>query len=96
MVSPNEGKRSAAKRAAGSCSASESTAEAGELDPSRTRGREARRQVTTPLEGNMTKAPDFESVSTRQQRIAGLAKQSPQMAFTSLNQYLDLSWLHEA
>ncbi len=44
----------------------------------------------------MTKAPDFESVSTRQQRIAGLAKQSPQMAFTSLNQYLDLSWLHEA
>ena len=56
----------------------------------------ARRQVTTPLEGNMTKAPDFENVSTRQQRIAELAKQSPQMAFTSLNQYLDLTWLYEA
>ena len=44
----------------------------------------------------MTKASDFETVSTRQQRIAELAKQSPQMAFTSLNQYLDLSWLYEA
>jgi hypothetical protein len=44
----------------------------------------------------MTKAPDFENVSTRQRRIAGLASQSPQMAFTSLNQYLDLSWLYEA
>jgi RNA-directed DNA polymerase len=44
----------------------------------------------------MAKASDFDTVSTRQQRIAELAKQSPQMAFTSLNQYLDLSWLHEA
>jgi len=25
-----------------------------------------------------------------------LAKQSPQMAFTSLNHYLDLDWLREA
>jgi retron-type reverse transcriptase len=25
-----------------------------------------------------------------------LAKQSPQMAFTSLNQHIDLSWLHDA
>jgi len=44
----------------------------------------------------MTEASDFEIVSTRQQRIAELAKQSPQMAFTSLNQYLDLTWLREA
>jgi RNA-directed DNA polymerase len=44
----------------------------------------------------MTEASDFETVSTRQQRIAELAKQSPQMAFTSLNQYLDLRWLREA
>jgi len=36
------------------------------------------------------------SVSTRQQRIAMLAKQSPQMAFISLNHYLDLDWLREA
>jgi len=44
----------------------------------------------------MTEASDFETVSTRQQRIAELAKQSPQMAFTSLNQHLDLAWLREA
>ena len=44
----------------------------------------------------MTKTSDFEDVSTRQQRIAELAKQSPQMAFTSLNQHLNLDWLREA
>jgi RNA-directed DNA polymerase len=36
------------------------------------------------------------TVSTRQQRIAELAKQAPQMGFTSLNHYLDLRWLYEA
>jgi len=35
-------------------------------------------------------------VSTKQQRIAELAKQSPQMGFTSLNHHLDLIWLLEA
>ncbi len=44
----------------------------------------------------MTEALDFETVSTRQQRIAELARQSPQMGFTSLNQHLDLAWLQEA
>ena len=44
----------------------------------------------------MPKTPSFESVFTRQQRIAMLAKQAPQMAFTSLNHYLDLAWLREA
>ena len=33
------------------------------------------------------------SVPTKQQRIAELAKQSPQMGFTSLNHYLDAGWL---
>jgi RNA-directed DNA polymerase len=37
-----------------------------------------------------------ESVSTKQERIAELARRSPQMAFTSLNQYLDLEWLRYA
>jgi len=36
------------------------------------------------------------TVPTKQQRIAELAKQSPQMGFTSLNHYLDLGWLLEA
>ncbi len=44
----------------------------------------------------MTETSDFEIVSTRQQRIAELAKQSPQMGFTSLNHFIDMHWLREA
>ena len=36
------------------------------------------------------------SVSTKQERIAALAKQSPQMAFTSLAYLMDMDWLTEA
>jgi RNA-directed DNA polymerase len=36
------------------------------------------------------------TVSTKQQRIAALAKQQPDVSFTSLNPYLDVDWLHEA
>src|ERR1022692_719573 len=35
-------------------------------------------------------------VSTKQQRLAELAKQSPQMGFTSLAYLMDSDWLHEA
>src|SRR5262249_42948888 len=35
-------------------------------------------------------------VSTKQERIAALAKQSPQMAFTSLAHLMDMDWLKEA
>jgi group II intron reverse transcriptase/maturase len=35
-------------------------------------------------------------VSTRQQRLAELAQQAPQLGFTTLNHYLDLPWLLEA
>jgi RNA-directed DNA polymerase len=35
-------------------------------------------------------------VSTKQERIAKLAKQSPQMAFTSLAYLMDIDWLKEA
>src|SRR5690606_38595507 len=44
----------------------------------------------------MTRAPNLENVSTKQRRIAMLAAESPQMAFTSLNHYLDIPWLREA
>jgi RNA-directed DNA polymerase len=44
----------------------------------------------------MTDASKSGSVSTGQQRIAELAKQSPQMGFTSLNHYLGIIWLAEA
>jgi Reverse transcriptase (RNA-dependent DNA polymerase) len=36
------------------------------------------------------------TVSTRQQRIAELAKQSPEMGFTSLAHHIDLVWLSAA
>ncbi len=44
----------------------------------------------------MTGAQEPDPVSTRRQRIAELAKQSPQLGFTSLNHHLDLAWLVEA
>ena len=44
----------------------------------------------------MTGAQKPDPVSTKQQRLAELAKQSPQMGFTSLNHHLDLIWLVEA
>jgi len=36
------------------------------------------------------------TVSTKQRRIAELAKQSPEMAFTSLAYFMDIDWLFEA
>lgn len=44
----------------------------------------------------MASASKLDVVSTRQQRIAELAKQSPQMGFTSLAYHIDLDWLREA
>jgi RNA-directed DNA polymerase len=44
----------------------------------------------------MAGAQEPDPVSTKQQRIAELAKQSPQLGFTSLNHHLDLIWLVEA
>jgi RNA-directed DNA polymerase len=44
----------------------------------------------------MAGASEPGSVFTKQQRIAELAKQAPQMGFTSLNHHLDLRWLGEA
>jgi group II intron reverse transcriptase/maturase len=44
----------------------------------------------------MAGTPKPDTVSTRQQRIAELAKQAPQMGFTSLNHYIDQAWLREA
>ncbi len=41
-------------------------------------------------------ASEFSSVSTKQQRIAELAKQSPGMVFTPLAYHMDVEWLREA
>lgn len=44
----------------------------------------------------MPETPSSETISTKQQRIATLAKQAPQLAFTTLSHHLDLAWLREA
>src|SRR5260370_6227525 len=69
-----------------------------------TQGNETRRTlprdgdafIVEPLEGNMASASELDSVFTKQQRIAELAKQSPGMGFTSLAHYIDLRWLQAA
>jgi RNA-directed DNA polymerase len=48
------------------------------------------------LVGNTEGALEPESVYTKQQRIAKLAKQMPDAGFTSLAYYVDLEWLREA
>jgi RNA-directed DNA polymerase len=49
-----------------------------------------------PLEGNGPGASKPDDPYTRQQRIAQLAKQAPQMGFTSLAHHIDLRWLYQA
>ena len=49
-----------------------------------------------PLEGPMPGTPSPDPISTRQQRIAELARQSPQAAFTTLAHHIDIDWLTEA
>jgi RNA-directed DNA polymerase len=44
----------------------------------------------------MASASELGNMSTGQQRIAELAKQSPQMGFTSLAHHIDLAWLDQA
>ena len=48
------------------------------------------------LEGKMSGTPSPTSVSTRLQRIAGLAKQAPEMAFTTLAHHIDVVLLRAA
>src|SRR4051812_14020973 len=49
-----------------------------------------------PPEGTMPGTPSPDPISTRQRRIATLARQSPQAAFTTLAQHIDIDWLFEA
>jgi hypothetical protein len=46
-----------------------------------------------PLEGNMTGTPRPEPVSTKQQRIAELARNCPDMSFTNLAHHIDIEWM---
>jgi len=44
----------------------------------------------------MTATPIAETVSTKLQRIAELAREDKQRAFMSLAHHIDVAWLHEA
>lgn len=44
----------------------------------------------------MPGTPSPETISTRRQRIAELARQSPQAALTTLAHHIDIDWMHEA
>src|SRR3954451_5732286 len=49
-----------------------------------------------PSEGTMPGTPSPDPISTRRRRIAELARQSPQAAFTTLAHHIDIDWLLEA
>jgi group II intron reverse transcriptase/maturase len=48
------------------------------------------------VKGHTPSAPTLDNVSTKRQRIATLARQSPQTSFTTLAHHIDLEWLHAA
>ena len=51
---------------------------------------------TEPLEGKMEETSGSATVCTKLERIAKLARQAPEMAFTTLAQHIDIDWLKEA
>ena len=44
----------------------------------------------------MADRPRSETISTRQRKIAELARQAPELGITSLNHHIDLDWMQEA
>lgn len=51
---------------------------------------------TEPLEGKTTESPTSDTVCTRLQRIAELAREDPERALRSLAHHIDTEFLHEA
>lgn len=79
----------------GGIGAPHSTEEAGEpLQRDSVEGRG--RRIAELRERKMTGTPRPESISTKQTRIANLARQMPGKALTSLAHHMDLAWLAEA
>jgi len=48
------------------------------------------------LEGKMDETPSLATISTKLERIAKLAREAPDMAFTTLAHLIDIDWLREA
>jgi len=53
-------------------------------------------RITELSEGKTMGASEPASVSTKQRRIAELARQMPEKAMTSLSQHMDIDWMREA
>jgi RNA-directed DNA polymerase len=51
---------------------------------------------TERLEGKRKETPGSPSISTKLEQIANLAKEAPDLAFTTLAHHLDIEWLREA
>lgn len=54
------------------------------------------RKKEEPLRGNISVIQSTQTVSTKQRRIAELARQKPSEALTSLHHHIDIEWLVEA
>ena len=48
------------------------------------------------LKGKMDETPSLVNISTKLQRVAKLAHDAPELAFTTLAHHLDLAWMREA
>lgn len=62
----------------------------------RTRGREGAAENTEPPMGTTAGAPTPGTVSTKQRRIAELARKMPDVALRSLSHHIDMNWMHDA
>lgn len=54
------------------------------------------RWITELSRGKMTDTPRSEIISTRQRKIAELARQAPGLGLTTLGHHVDVAWLQEA
>src|ERR1022692_2320054 len=89
-VSPSEGNE-VRRKGCQEVGASRSTAEPGEPPEGPWGGKGA--PSYEPLEGNMPGTLRPDPVSTKRQRIAELARNCPDMAFTNLAHHIDIEWM---
>ncbi len=58
--------------------------------PERTHGREAADRLRQRLEGQMSQTLGCETITTKQETIANLARQAPGMVLSTLAHHIDL------
>src|ERR1700693_3507845 len=90
MVSPSEGNE-VRRKGRQEVGGSRSTAEPGEPPKGPWGGKGT--PSYEPLKGNMPGTPRPEFVYTKQQRIAELARNCPDMSFTNLAHHIDIEWM---